>query len=122
MADPNLHQSHDLIASDMVVGTAVYDMNGNHIGSIERIILEKRGGRVAYAVMSFGGLLGIGHDHYPLPWEMLDYNTDLGGFQVNITKEQVEGAPRYPADREFDWSAESGRRVYDYYGVPPYWV
>ena len=55
MANADLHQSHDLIASDMVVGTSVYDMNGNNIGPIERIILEKRGGRVAYAVLSFGG-------------------------------------------------------------------
>ncbi|ASP76159.1 photosystem reaction center subunit H (plasmid) [Sinorhizobium meliloti] len=122
MVNPDLHESHDLIASDKVVGTAVYDMNGENVGSIERIILEKRGGRVAYAVMSFGGMLGIGHEHYPLPWEMLDYNTDLSGFQVNITKEQVEGAPRYPAGQDYDWSPESGRRVYDYYGIAPYWV
>ncbi|MDW9434492.1 PRC-barrel domain-containing protein [Sinorhizobium meliloti] len=122
MVNPDLHESHDLIASDKVVGTAVYDMNGENVGSIERIILEKRGGRVAYAVMSFGGVLGIGHEHYPLPWEMLDYNTDLSGFQVNITKEQVEGAPRYPAGQDYDWSPESGRRVYDYYGIAPYWV
>ncbi|MDE3821280.1 PRC-barrel domain-containing protein [Sinorhizobium meliloti] len=122
MVNPDLHESHDLIASDKVVGTAVYDMNGENVGSIERIILEKRGGRVAYAVMSFGGILGIGHEHYPLPWEMLDYNTGLGGFQVNITKEQVEGAPRYSAGQDYDWSPESGRRVYDYYGIAPYWV
>lgn len=122
MVNPDLHESHDLIASDKVVGTAVYDMNGENVGSIERIILEKRGGRVAYAVMSFGGILGIGHEHYSLPWEMLDYNTDLSGFQVNITKEQVEGAPRYPAGQDYDWSPESGRRVYDYYGIAPYWV
>lgn len=122
MVNPDLHESHDLIASDKVVGTAVYDMIGENVGSIERIILEKRGGRVAYAVMSFGGILGIGHEHYPLPWEMLDYNTDLSGFQVNITKEQVEGAPRYPAGQDYDWSPESGRRVYDYYGIAPYWV
>lgn len=93
---------HDLIASDEVVGTDVYDMNGNHIGWIEKIILEKRGGRVSYAVMSFGGCPGEGHGHYPLPWDMLDYNPGLGGFQVSITKEQVDDAPRYSADREFD--------------------
>ncbi|MQV46567.1 PRC-barrel domain-containing protein [Sinorhizobium medicae] len=122
MVNPDLHESHDLIASDKVVGTTVYDMNGENVGSIERIILEKRGGRVAYAVMSFGGILGIGHEHYPLPWEMLDYDTSLGRFQVNITKEQVEGAPRYPAGQDYDWSPESGRRVYDYYGIAPYWV
>jgi hypothetical protein len=122
MVDSNLNQSHDLISSDNVVGTSVYDRNSNHIGSIESIVLEKRGGRVAYAVMSFGGFLGIGDDYYPLPWNMLDYNTGLGGFQVTITKEQLESAPRYSADEDFDWSPESGRRVYDYYGIPPYWV
>jgi hypothetical protein len=96
-------------------------MGGEHIGSIERIILEKRGGRVSYAVMSFGGFLGMGHDHYPLPWEMLDYSEDLDGFQVDITKEQVEGAPKYAEGEDYDWSPEGGRRVYDYYGVSPYW-
>lgn len=115
-------QTHDLISSDNVVGTNVYDRNSNSIGTIESIVLEKRGGRVAYAVMSFGGFLGIGDDYYPLPWDMLDYNTDLGGFQVTLTKEQLEGAPRYSADQDFEWSAESGRRVYEHYGVPPYWV
>lgn len=122
MVNSDLRLSHDLIASDKVVGTYVYDRNSNHIGSIEKVILEKRGGRVAYAVMSFGGFLGIGNDYYPLPWDVLDYNTELGGFEVNITKEQLEAAPRYPAEQDFDWSAESGRRIYDYYGIPPYWV
>ena len=119
--DPDVKETHDLIASDKVIGTQVYDIRGNHIGQVERLILEKRGGRVSYAVLSFGGFLGIGHDHYPLPWQKLDYDTSLEGFRVDITKEQVEGAPRYSRDEDFDWSPESGRRVHDYYGVPPYW-
>jgi hypothetical protein len=118
----DLHESHDLIASDKVVGTKVYDPKGDHIGSVERLILEKRGGRVAYAVLSFGGFLGIGHDHYPLPWAKLDYNEELDGFQVDVTKEQVEGAPKYERDRDYDWNRDNGRAIHDYYGIAPYWM
>lgn len=118
--DPDIHETHDMIASDKVVGTDVYGAGDEHVGTIERLILEKRGGRVAYAVMSFGGFLGIGHDHYPLPWRKLTYDERLGGYRTDVTKEQVEGAPRYRTDDEFDWSAENGRRVHDYYGIAPF--
>lgn len=118
--NPDIHETHDLIASDKVVGTDVYGVGDEHVGKIERLILEKRSGRIAYAVMSFGGFLGIGHDHYPLPWQKLTYDERLEGYRTDVTKEQVEGAPRYRADDEFDWSADSGRRVHDYYGVAPY--
>ena len=87
----DVKETHDLIASDKVEGTKVYDPNGDHIGSIERILVEKRGGKVSYAVLSFGGFLGIGHDHYPLPWSKLDYDENLGGYRVDITKDQLEG-------------------------------
>jgi hypothetical protein len=110
-------ESYDCIGSDKVDGTAVYDPNGKKIGSIERIMIGKRSGKVDYAVLSFGGFLGIGDDHYPLPWSSLTYNTDLGGYQVAVTKEQLEGAPKYADEGEWDWSdATRGRRVYDYYG------
>ncbi len=120
--DANVKETHDLIASDKVEGTKVYDRDGRHIGSIERILVEKRSGKVSYAVLSFGGFLGIGDDHYPLPWSKLEYDTQLGGYRVDLSKEQVEGAPRYARDEEFDYTADNGRRVYDYYGVPPYWI
>lgn len=121
-AKPDVKETHDLIASDKVEGTKVYDPAGEHIGSIERILVEKRGGKVSYAVLSFGGFLGIGHDHYPLPWSKLDYDPELGGYRVDITKQQLEGAPRYENDDDNFWTAENGRRVYDYYGVTPYWI
>jgi sporulation protein YlmC with PRC-barrel domain len=120
--DANVKETHDLIASDKVEGTKVYDRDGRHVGSIERILVEKRSGKVSYAVLSFGGFLGIGDDHYPLPWSKLEYDTSLGGYRVDLSKEQVEGAPRYSRDEEFDYSSDNGRRVYDYYGVPPYWI
>jgi hypothetical protein len=104
-----------LIGSDKVQGTAVYGPDGDKIGSIERVMIEKRTGRVSYAVLSFGGFLGIGDDHYPLPWPSLKYNVELGGYQTMITSDQLKGAPRYEAGEDWDW--RGARHVDDYYGV-----
>jgi hypothetical protein len=95
-----------LIASDKVEGTAVYGPDSAKIGSIENLMLDKRSGHVAYAVLSFGGFLGMGTDHYPLPWAMLKYDEDLGGYIVNITKDQLESAPKYADDDEWNWTDE----------------
>jgi hypothetical protein len=122
VASADLTETHDLIASDKVEGTKVYDPSGEHIGSIERLLVEKRGGKVSYAVLSFGGFLGIGNDHYPLPWSKLNYDEQLGGYRVDVTKEQLEGAPRYEHDNDDFWNVDNGRRIYDYYGVTPYWI
>ena len=88
-------ETHDLIGSDKVEGTNVYRSSGEKIGEIERIMLEKRSGKVAYAVMSFGGFLGIGHDHYPVPWARLTYNERLGGYEVNVSDQELERASKY---------------------------
>ena len=110
----------DLIGSDKVEGTAVYDANGEHIGSIERVMIGKRNGQVSYAVLSFGGFLGIGNDYYPIPWAALKYDTNLGGYRTNITEQQLKGAPKYQGDT-WDWEDHERRRnVYDYYNTP--WI
>jgi PRC-barrel domain len=114
-------ETHDLIGSDKVEGTNVYRSNGEKIGQIERVMLEKRSGKIAYAVMSFGGFLGLGHDHYPVPWARLDYNERLGGYELNISDQELKGAPKYGAT-EWNWDRDQGRKVYDYYKVPPYWM
>ena len=107
----------DLIGSDKLEGTYVYDAKGEHIGSIERVMIEKVSGQVAYAVLSFGGFLGIGSDYYPIPWQSLTYDTSLGGYRTNITEEQLKGAPKY-SGTSWDWDDRTrGRQVYDYYGA-----
>ncbi len=120
--DASIKETHDLIASDKVEGTSVYGADGKHIGSIERLVLEKRNGHVSYAVLSFGGFLGIGNDHYPLPWQKLNYDESLGGYRVDLTKEQIEKAPKYASNEEYEWNRQNGTRIYDYYGIPPYWM
>lgn len=120
--DAGVRETHDLIGSDKVEGTRVYGKDDKHIGSIERVVLEKRSGRVAYAVLAFGGFLGFGEDHYPVPWSKLTYDETLGGYRTDLTEEMLENAPHYSSDSDFDWNQEQGRKVYDYYGIPPYWM
>ena len=117
----SVRERHDLIGSDLVEGTNVYRSNGDKIGEIERIMLEKVSGRAAYAVMSFGGFLGLGEEHYPVPWQRLTYNETLGGYELNVSDEQLKNAPKYATGEEWKWDASRGRTVYGYYGVPPYW-
>lgn len=108
----------DVISSERVEGTDVYNRNGDKLGSIDELMIDKRSGHVRYAVLEFGGFLGIGTDRYPLPWDMLKYDTSLDGYVVPVDKSQLEGAPRYTSDDRPDYDDSYGRRVNDYYGVP----
>jgi hypothetical protein len=109
-----------LIGSDKVQGTAVYSADGEKIGAIERVMIEKLTGKVSYAVLSFGGFLGFVDDHYPLPWPSLKYNVDLGGYQTLVPIEKIKEAPKYANSGAWDWeNREKARSVDDYYGVIP---
>ncbi len=111
-----------LIESDRVEGTTVYDPNGNSIGSIKRLMIEKISGHVAYAVMSFGGFLGMGQEEHAVPWNKLTYDTNLGGYRTDITEEQLRGAPAFSRDREYDWTDRAREQeLHDYYGARYYW-
>jgi len=113
-----VRETGSLIGSDKVEGTAVYGAGDTKIGSIERVMIDKMTGKVSYAVLSFGGFLGIGDDHYPLPWQSLKYDTNLGGYRTGITEKQLKGAPKYSNDNTWNWAdPATARSVNDYYGV-----
>ena len=114
-------ETASLIGSDKVDGTAVYGMDQQRIGSIQRVMIDKISGKVAYAVMSFGGFLGIGEDYYPVPWSTLNYDTNLGGYRVNFTNDQLKGAPKFTSSTDWGWNRENDKKVYDYYKARPYW-
>ena len=108
-----------LIGSDKVEGTAVYGADNKKIGSVQRVMIDKISGKVAYAVVSFGGFLGMGEDYYPLPWSTLDYDTRLGGYRADITENQLKGAPKFTRSTDWDWSNRTNdERVYKYYNEP----
>lgn len=112
-------ETGNLIGSDKVEGTTVYGADANKIGSIERVMIDKVSGRVSYAVLGFGGFLGLGNDHYPLPWQSLKYDTRLGGYVTGVTEKQLKGARRYSQDSDWNWGDTTRTRALDeYYGVP----
>ena len=109
-----------LIASNKVEGTAVYNRQGERLGSVYNFMVDKRSGQVEYAVMSFGGFLGIGDSYHPMPWKSLTYDTSQGGYVVDLDKSRLQGAPSYSGSEAPDWSDPSySRRIDDYYGPFP---
>ncbi len=115
--DISTDETNRLIASDKVEGTAVYNRQGDRLGSIANFMVEKRSGQVEYAVLSFGGFLGIGSDYYPLPWEVLDYDPNQGGYVIDMDKEVLEKAPRYSREKEPAFDRSYGEQVYGYYNM-----
>jgi sporulation protein YlmC with PRC-barrel domain len=111
-----------LISADQVNGTAVYDTQGEKLGSVEDVMIDKVSGRIAYAVLSFGGFLGIGDKHHPLPWGTLKYDTAIGGYVVALDRRVLEGGPAYSDAEPAAWDDQGwGRQVHDYYKAKPYW-
>src|SRR5215218_2922656 len=90
MSDSNTIETGSLIGSDKVEGTAVYGADQNKIGSVQPVMIDKISGKVAYAVISFGGFLGIGEDYYPVPWATLKYDTNLGGYVTGMTEASLK--------------------------------
>lgn len=109
-----------LISSEKVDGTAVYNPAGERLGDVHHVMIDKCTGQVDYAVMSFGGFLGIGESYHPLPWHKLTYDTGLGGYVVDIEARQLEAAPSYTARNQPDWADPDYRgRIDEYWLVSP---
>lgn len=119
MAQATQHPDRNLISSADVEGTNVYDPSGNHIGSVDHLMIDKLSGNVGYAVIGFGGFAGLGESHYPVPWGKLKYDTSLGGFRTDITEQQLRDAPEFSDDAWGDRDWES--RTHQHYGAPEYW-
>ena len=112
-----MDETTDLIASNKVEGTAVYNRNGERLGDVYNFMVGKRSGRVAYAVMSFGGLLGMGQSYHPVPWNALTYDTDRGGYVIDADKNRLKDAPSYKAGEDPCARAGYGERVRDFWSA-----
>ncbi|KAF0676416.1 PRC-barrel domain-containing protein [Profundibacterium mesophilum] len=114
------HGNHDMVSSSDVNGTEVYSEAGEHVGTIDHLMIDKQSGKVAWAVMGFGGFLGLGEAHYPIPWTKLTYERSRGGFVTDISREQLEAAPSRPERWTEDRAWEEQAHLH--YGAPFYWI
>src|ERR1700750_1896209 len=92
-----------MIAASKVNGTNVYNTAGEKLGSVYDVMIDKRSGNTEYAIMSFGGFLGIGDSYHPLPWRSLTYDARQGGYLVDIARSRLQGAPSYAASDTSRW-------------------
>jgi sporulation protein YlmC with PRC-barrel domain len=113
-----MEETHRLIASDKVEGTAVYNRQGEKLGSVHNFMVDKRSGKVEYAIMSFGGFLGMGDSYHPLPWNVLTYDTRQGGYVVDLDKRVLQDAPSYKSGEEPQYDRAYDEEVYKYYRIP----
>lgn len=130
-SEPRTYQSgqrpeHPLVPAGRVNGKRVFNTEGEKLGEVEDVAIDKLSGQVAYAILSFGGFLGLGEDYFPVPWSLLKYDTELGGFVIPMDKDQLKDAPRFDREKLSGWDDTEAREAifgyYNQYGVGPYWI
>jgi sporulation protein YlmC with PRC-barrel domain len=122
MSSVTAEDARSLIAAARVQGTAVYNLEGERLGHVEDVMLHRLSGRVAYAVMSFGGFLGLKEKYHPLPWTILKYDTGRSGYVVPLSRLQLEGAPSLSRADIGENDGGWGEKVHTYYQVMPSWM
>ncbi|KAL1109992.1 hypothetical protein AAG570_014024 [Ranatra chinensis] len=118
---PTLSGHTRAISASRVNGTDVYNTEGDSIGHVEDVVLDKTSDKIMFAVIGFGGFLGIGQKFHAVPWSMLNYDSDKGGYVISMTREVLAQAPVYDMDELLKDDGQVESRSREYYGrfVPP---
>jgi len=119
--DDPVDYRHELISSRRVEGTPVYNRSDERLGSIHSVMIEKQSGNVAYAVLSFGGIFGLGEHVHPVPWQVLNYDVGLDAYVVDISREELENAPSMHLDQAERPQPQDYEEVTGYYAKLPWW-
>ena len=116
----SIETTHGLLAPEDINGTAILGEDGERMGTVDHVVIDPVKGRIAYAVLSFGGFMGLGEQTYSIPWRSVRFDPDKRAFVTGITRQQVAEAPERPDDWHLDRRWEE--RTFDHFGVPPYWL
>jgi sporulation protein YlmC with PRC-barrel domain len=111
-----------VLAASTLTGDRVRNSNGEDLGSIEEIMIDLPSGKVAYAVLSFGGFLGIGDKLFAIPWKAMRVDQGEHQFILDVDRKTLENAPGFDKDNWPDMADPAfGRDVHKHYGQTPYW-
>ena len=111
------------LSASTITGDPVVNPQGEDLGKIEDLVLDVDSGRVAYAVLSFGGFLGMGDKLFAMPWQSLQLDGDNHRFILDVAKDRLENAPGFDKDHWPNMADRTwGSSVYKYYGHQPYWA
>jgi sporulation protein YlmC with PRC-barrel domain len=122
VAQANAIQQRKVLAATTLTGNKVVNLQNQDLGLIEELMIDIDSGRIAYAVLSFGGFLGLGDKLFAIPWSALKLDAAEKRFVLNISKELLEQAPGFDKNRWPDMSDPAwGAQIYSYYGQEPYW-
>ena len=121
MADLTQSTGGNLIAAERVNGTNVYNLKGEKLGHVEDIVLDKMSNNIEFAVLGFGGVLGMGEKFHPIPWSVLSYDEDKGGYVVPYSKDVLKNAPAYDINDLTKHDGQIRDQSFSYYKVERYW-
>ena len=111
-----------LMGADTLLGNDVYNQSDENLGSIKEFMVDMQTGRISYAVLSFGGFLGLGDRLFAVPWQALKLDTENKRFILNVSKEQLKNAPGFDKDHWPNMADHAWRsKVFTYYSAKPYW-
>jgi hypothetical protein len=123
MAEPRTAKYTDIVpAKKTVIGSNVVNSQNEDLGKIEDVVLDAASGRIVYAVLSFGGFLGMGDKYFAIPWNAIHFDMSQEHAVLNIDKKLLDNASGFDKD---NWpnmaDATWGNRIYKHYGYTPYW-
>jgi sporulation protein YlmC with PRC-barrel domain len=122
MAEPKLAKCNHIVPAKTVIGNTVVNADYEELGTIEDLVLDAGAGRIAYAVLSFGGFLGVGDKYFAIPWYAIQFHLAEKRIVLNVDKKLLESAPgfdkgNWPNMADSTW----GTSIYKHYGLAPYW-
>lgn len=123
MAEPRLARYYNILpAKKTLIGSKVVNQQNEDLGKLEDIVIDADAGRIAYAVLSFGGFLGMGDKYFAIPWEAFRFSLTDNRLLLNMDKKLLQNAPGFDKD---NWpnmaDAAWGNQIFTHYGYKPYW-